>query len=395
MDKIRIDFIHNFYEKDGKQDKEQSHLTTGRIAGVCYDQEGYSALLKEPKEKSYRRNDGAAKKQHHSVSEHVRVTLNITNIPKILAMVLNNEQFYSTSEKSTRYTYIDTAIHDIFTQREVELYEKWLNIFKIRINEKYPGFYSNFQTKILAQENARYMVTVFLPTTMVHSIEVRQLNYIISWMYEYINNANYNDYFQKTLSEAMLNFIEEIERLNLIEKDFLNNFKQRELSLFKKRDKIEEFGETYTTTYLASFVALAHLHRHRTLDYEMDYTKDLGYYIPPILRDDPLLVSEWLKDIESVQEIYPLGKLLEVTEQGKYEKFILKCKERLCTHAQIETCDITKETLYKYKKALEEKNHPLKDDIANYTHGARCTFKDFTCVEDCKNKLGKRLERKI
>ena len=395
MDKIKINFIHNFYEKEGKQDKEQSHLTTGRIAGVCYNPEGYSALLKEPEEKSYNRNDGAAKSQHHSVSEHVRVTLNITNIPKILAMVLNNEQFYSTSEKSTRYTYIDTAIHDIFTQREVELYEKWLNIFKIRINEKFPGFYSEFKTKILAQENARYMVTVFLPTTMVHSIEIRQLNYIISWMYKYINNANYNDYFQKTLSEAMLNFIEEIERLNLIEKDFLNNYKERELSLFKKRDKIEEFGETYTTTYLASFVALAHLHRHRTLDYEMDYTKDLGYYIPPILRDDPLLVSEWLKDIESVQEIYPLGKLLEVTEQGKYEKFILKCKERLCTHAQIETCDITKETLYKYNQALEEKNHPLKDDIANYTHGARCTFKDFTCVEDCKNKLGKRLERKI
>ena len=63
--------------------------------------------------------------------------------------------------------------------------------------------------------------------------------------------------------------------------------------------------------------------------------------------------------------------------------------------AQIETCDITKETLYKYKQALEEKNHPLKDDIVNYTHGARCTFKDFTCVEDCKNIEGKRLVRKI
>ena len=199
MEKIRIDFINNFYEKEGIQDKEQSHLTTGRIAGVCYNPEGYDALLNEPEEKSYKRNDKSAKDQHHSVSEHVRVTLNITNIPKILAMVLNNENFYSTSEKSTRYTYIDTAIHDIFTKREVDLYEKWLNIFKIRINEKYPGFYSEFKTKILAQENARYMVTVFLPTTMVHSIEVRQLNYIVSWMYKYINNANYNDYFQKNI----------------------------------------------------------------------------------------------------------------------------------------------------------------------------------------------------
>ena len=127
----------------------------------------------------------------------------------------------------------------------------------------------------------------------------------------------------------------------------------------------------------------------------MDYTNDLGYYIPPILRDDPILVNEWLQDLKSVQEIYPLGKLLEVTEQGKYEDFILKCKERLCAEAQLETCNITKQTLEKYRIALEDNEHPLKDDIVNYTKGARCTFKDFTCIKDCKNSKGKRLVRKI
>ena len=395
MEKIKIDLIPNGYTKDGKLDKEKAYLISGRVAGVCYNQEGYFALENEPIEKSLARAQDTLYSQHHSVYEHINVTLNIKNIPKILAMVINNEKQFATSEKSTRYTFVETDKYNNYTKREEELYEKWLKIFKIKINELYPGFYSKFKIRTLAQENARYMVTVFLPTEMIYTINLRQLNYIVSWMYNYIEKANYNDYFQKTLAESMLNFIDELNKLNLLEKDFMTNYKERELSLFKKRDKEDYFGDTYTTTYSASFVALAHLHRHRTLDYEMDYTKDLGYYIPPILRDDPLLVSEWLKDIETVQEVYPLGKLLEVTEQGKYDNFILKCKERLCTHAQIETCDITKETLYKYKQALEEKNHPLKDDIVKYTHGARCTFKDFTCVEDCKNSLGKRLERKI
>lgn len=395
MEKIKIDLIPNGYTKDGKLDKEKAYLISGRVAGICYEQNGFDFLKNEPIENSLKRAKNILYSQHHSVYEHINVTLQIKNLPKILAMVINNEKQFATTERSTRYTYVELNDYDENIKREDQLYNKWLDIFKIKINEKYSNVYKKSKIRTLAQENARYMVTVFLPTEMIYTVNLRQLNYIVSWMYNYIEKANYNDYFQKNLADAMLNFIDELNKLNLLEKDFMTNFKERELSLFKKRDKEEYFGDTYTTTYLSSFVALAHLHRHRTLDYEMDYTKDLGYYIPPILRDDPLLVSEWLKDIESVQEIYPLGKLLEVTEQGKYDNFILKCKERLCTHAQIETCDITKETLYKYKQALEEKNHPLKDDIVNYTHGARCTFKDFTCVEDCKNSEGKRLVRKI
>jgi hypothetical protein len=55
----------------------------------------------------------------------------------------------------------------------------------------------------------------------------------------------------------------------------------------------------------------------------------------------------------------------------------------------------TKETLEEYKKALEEKNHPLAKDIEKYSHGARCTFPDFKCSSDCKFKEGKILTRKI
>ena len=54
-----------------------------------------------------------------------------------------------------------------------------------------------------------------------------------------------------------------------------------------------------------------------------------------------------------------------------------------------------KDTLEKYKQALELNDNYLKNDIINYTHGARCTFKDYKCPNDCKFKHGKTLERKI
>jgi hypothetical protein len=55
----------------------------------------------------------------------------------------------------------------------------------------------------------------------------------------------------------------------------------------------------------------------------------------------------------------------------------------------------TRETLLKYKKALENSKSHLALDIEKYSHGARCTFPDFNCSSDCKFKEGKTLERKI
>ena len=88
MEKIKIELIPNGYIKDGILDKEKAYLISGRIAGVCYNQEGYFALLNEPEEKSLKRAQDTLYSQHHSVYEHINVTLNIKNLPKILAMVI-------------------------------------------------------------------------------------------------------------------------------------------------------------------------------------------------------------------------------------------------------------------------------------------------------------------
>ena len=206
-----------------------------------------------------------------------------------------------------------------------------------------------------------------------------------------------NNSFEEKLAISMQDFINELERLNVLDNGLLKNEKHRSISLFGNNlnQKEEYFGNVYSTTYKATFAEYAQAQRHRTLDYQLEILENKEYYIPPIIEDDNELANEWLKDIQSVKDVYPTGELVLINEEGKYEDFILKCKERICTEAQLEIMHQTKDTLLKYKEALENKNHILAKDIVKYTNGARCTFKDFECSRDCKFKEGKTLTRKI
>ncbi len=395
---IKIGILPNqFLKDDGTFDKDEALKLSGKIAGVCYDEEGFNHIKNEPEEKTIKRINRTITNGHHSVYDHININFNLQNIPKILAMVLNNEHQYTTSEKSARYTPVVREEGSIITEDEEKLYNKWLEIFKVKIKEKYGNTLSDFKIKTLAQENARYLVTVFMPTQMIYSTSLRQINYIASWMQDYIEELNINDLFELKVAYFMRQFIDELYRLKVLDKRLMENEKHRKLSLFGKNldKRIEFFDYVYSTTYKGSLAELAQGQRHRTLDYQMEMSNKKEYFIPPIIEDDQMLVDEWLCDIEKVGNVNPQGELVLIHECGKYDNFILKCKERLCTGAQLEIMRQTRNTLLKYKDALEKSNNPLALDIEKYSHGARCTFPDFDCTNDCKFKEGKTLKRKI
>ena len=395
---IKVDLLPNYFlNEDGTFNKEEAIKLSGKIAGICYDKEGWNHLVNEPEEKTLRRVDMTLNNGHHSVYDHIQLNLNLQNVPKILAMVLNNEHQYTTSEKSARYTPVQRAEGSIITEDEERLYNKWIDIFKKAISEKYSYIYNDAKIQKLAQENARYLVTVFMPTQMIYSTSFRQINYIASWMEKYIKEADLTDPFQAKLVQAMKEFITELAKKNILEPGLMRNEKYRSLSLFcNNYDKRQEyFGDVYATKYEGSFAELAQAHRHRTLKYSMEKSEDKKFIVPDIIRDDYKLVDEWLDDINSVKEVDPQGELVKIFETGAYEDFILKTKERLCSAAQLEIMQQTRDTLLKYKKALELSEHPLAEDIEKYSHGARCTFADFDCSQDCSFKEGKTLTRKI
>ena len=353
--------------------KDEAVDFSGKSAGICYLPDTLETLFAEAPEKTQRRADGNIKSGHHSVFGHPTYNLSLEGIPKILAMILNNEKIYNTSEKSARYTHMEPS------PQEKELYEKWIEIFKEQILTQYPKFEDKRALK-LAQENARYLISVFTPATvMEYTVNFGQLNYIINWAKDYIKNAEENAFSIK-LKETFKEFLAAMPDLEIEGLDSRN--KNRNFSLFAQRkNRNEEFGENYSVTYLASFAQLAQAQRHRTLSYEITLLDEPKYYVPPIIAGTNL-EKEWLNDISSLKEFFPQGMLVQVNERGTIENFVLKCMERLCGFSQLEIMQETKNIMNKYLEATKDKPE-LYQYLLPYSRGARCTFPGWKCDSPC------------
>ena len=345
---------------------------SGKSAGICYLPDTVETLFSESLEKTERRANNNIKSGHHSVFGHPTYNLMLEGIPKILAMILNNEKMYNASEKSARYTHMEASLE------EKELYDKWIKIFKEQILLKYPNFEEKRAQK-LAQENARYLISIFTPaTTMEYTVNFGQLNYIIGWAREYIKNESTDDFVLK-LQDVLKDFVNSISDLEVEGLD--SKMKKRKFSLFADRTRNEEFGENYSINYLASFAQLAQAQRHRTISYEIKLLEKPQYYIPPIIRGTEL-EEMWEKDISSLEKFYPQGMMVQVNERGTIENFILKCTERLCGAAQLEIMEQTKKTLSRYLEEVKD-NPILYNYLLPYSKGARCTFPGWKCNSPC------------
>ena len=367
-------------------DKNEAIKLSGRAAGICYMPDSFDAILSEPEEKTIKRAKGTLASGHHSVYDHVQYNLLLVDIPKFLAMILNNEGMYVTSEKSARYTKMKP------TEKELTLYNKWYDIFKKQIAKRYQERYLKYYGDTekaekaigkLAQENARYMISVFTNTTMMYTVSLRQLNYILSFLEDYIEKEEDTPFTLK-VKEAMQKFLTvipdcmKIEGLNAREKE-------RKLLIFDDRKHRREiFSEVYCTTYEGTFAQYAQAQRHRTLEYQMRLLETPKFYVPEIIRENEELKKEWLSDIESVKDLYPQGMLISIRERGTYEKFVLKCKERLCGAAQLEIALQTKKTLDKYLSEVKANGEEeIYSYLLKYSKGARCTFPKFKCTKPC------------
>jgi len=243
--------------------KEDLELFGGRSAGICYMNGSFDDLLSEDKDKTRRRIKQTKSGGHHSVYEHGSFSLYIDGVPKIIAMILNNEKQYTTSEKSARYTKMT------INPKEQVLYTKWVDIFKNKITKmyakEYPTFFTESRIEKLAQENARYLTSVFTPTSLIYTTNYRQFNYIVSFLDKFISKEDKND-FETRLSKEVEEFVTKLKELPYYDEDLAQNEKCRSISLISDGRKTEEyFGDVYSTTYNASFAELAQSQRHRTI----------------------------------------------------------------------------------------------------------------------------------
>ncbi|MFZ5955605.1 MAG: FAD-dependent thymidylate synthase [Nanoarchaeota archaeon] len=364
-------YLKNFIQRDEKSNCEfvnlseidQSLLTNSNIqedllrftqnyARICYSEKNWDGLVKE----SYKENlvERLIDSGHHSVFEHIHFNFYLEAIPKIFAMTLNNEKQYNTSEKSGRYT----VMKDTFKEQK-EIYDKWVQILFPEIEKAYPkiGNEDTRRTKItkLAQENARYVTSVFTPVQMGYSVNWRQLNYLMNEFENFAKLENVDD----KLKERITSYLQEFNNtLKFLKKEGLENKTDRHLSLFNSRRVEEHFGDNYSTTYKISLAAEAENQRHRTLHTNifngLRFDAPHEFFIPQIIPEN--LKQEWINDLTklSKNDFLLNGLLVEVSERGDIEDFRSKAILRMCGHTLCELMISTKNIAEKYKQYQRE-----------------------------------------
>lgn len=391
-----------YYEVDSNGEllfNNKSAIDFGaKCAGQCYSEEGWEALSNEAPEKTKNREnitlgseDGDGN-EHATPYEHLRITFEVTG-PKWLMMTLNNEQDCSTSEKSARYTKFRPE--NGISQLETDLYEKWLGKLIAAFSYRYEKFFDWKTIEKKAQENARYFTSVETQTRMNHTVSWVQLNRIVEFMIEFMNKPIKTP-FEQMASRHYNGFVDEIARLKILDARAMSNRKERKLRIFGKKLVEPSFGDVYTTHYKGSFAHFAQAHRHRTLSYSMIMLDDFEFYVPPIIRDNTEYVVEWLTDAKKVAENFPQGQLIYINESGTLENFLLKCKERLCSAAQLEIMQQTRIILNQFVDELTfDEEYENIYHLESYLDGARCTFPDYTCASPCGFEEGIDLSRLI
>lgn len=412
---------------------EETLIFSGKAAGICYMPDDYFEEGIQNIDNANKRAKNNIKSGHSSVFEHEHVNL-IIHTSKMMAMTLNSLNLYSTSEKSGRYTVMKPE-----TELEENLYTKWTEIFKNLISSYYTGdlAYTEKETEKLARENARYMLSAFVPTVFEYTVPFNRAVLTCIWLHdlaEKVNNPNFqnhypNIFFYNRIAKEAVELADQIaEALKLGEYDntlhrysnfpltdnkkigitFFNDFNKYGKHHYLDEDNLcehsEYYGWVYNTQYVASLATIACAERHRTLHFKIQstFTNDIDNtfdcYIPKIIRNTPFEL-EWRADFKSLteKEIVPLATLFLVEESGRVEDFISKCKERCCARAQLEINDITNELILTYYNALQESNTDFRvqqmiSSMIEFNTGKdidmsvrpRCKFPDFTCSEGCK-----------
>lgn len=345
--------------------REVADYLSGLMAGTCYSKAGFIKLVNQPIEKQMDRAQMVAGSGHHSCDGHSHITLELTNAPKTLAMVLNNLHEYNTSEKSARYVEMEDS------EDKEQLYRKWLEIFKVKIKERYPEvkYLDDRRITKLAQENARYLNSIFMPATnMFYTTSDRQLNYIYHWFKNEIQNPSQK--FYEMLIPSMEDFCRFMNEHGLVDTKLADG-KGRGLNLIQDDFLDTYFSDTYQTQFEMSFACLAQAQRHRTINDSISADSlaryfsgtERKFFVPPIIENDEMLKTEWLKDMNLVaSRTIPQGAIVNVNETGSYDNFVLRNLERLCTCAQLEIMKQVRGENGKYLQALRQKSASMSQD---------------------------------
>ncbi len=417
--KVSLDKENRFL-KNGKIDLKQAFIYTGIKASWCYKKgDTTPETIRETSEITLLRmgletylND------HGTPDEHYQISVEITGIPKLLCMILNDEHQYSTCERSLRYTKVIET--EYISQEEVEKYNKWLEICTKILEEKYLDFFlktnpnekeAHKALRKIAQENARQQISIMTPTSISYSAPRYQWQKIASYLLEMCENPNHP--WKKLAAPYALDLVNQLVDLNVVvttekalklypelqnklkddRKYLYKNNKQTKLSLFAEDNpfsginKPNDFGASINYNTYLSISAFAQEERHRTVYNEILLPDTFIYSTPEIIKGTSY-EKEWGSDMKSGIGTYPQGQIIKVNMISSLQKLIhFMGKERACDHAQQEIqnwyVNVFLPEVVAGLKKREEYKEIAQYLEENYLNRCRCTYPDYTCPSPC------------
>lgn len=363
---------------------------------------------------------------HGTPNEHFEVSVEITGIPKLLCMILNNEHQYTTCERSLRYTKVLPS--EYITDLEVELYNKWYTIFVTIFELHYKDFFmksnngNEKQAKAnmgkIAQENARGFVSVLTPTSIAYTAPWYQWQKIATFLQEMSNNPKTE--LEKLVTPYAKDLVKQLINLKIVvlTKDAIQiyppvkeklkdsrewlykNNKNIGLSLFTENDpfsgidKPNDFGASINYNSQLSFSGVAQGQRHRTSDFSIKVPEFFECFVPEFIKGTGY-EDEYLADMAKVSKIYPQSQLLDVNVNSSLRNIIeFMGKERACDRAQqeIENWYVNQlipaivEGLSK-RPEYEEEYKLLR---TRYLKRCRCAYPNYHCPNPCGHPRPKR-----
>ena len=334
----------------------------GRIANVCYMKGDIDEVFSQDEESAVKRAIGCLDNGHHSVFDHVTITLSVTGLDKISACVLNSIGLYATSERSGRYCEFKGL-----SEKDETLYRKCKNKIEALLSDK---DVTNREKTTICNENARYFISSFATNCeMIYTINIRTMGYLVQKIRQ-LDHSNLK-YFEHSLV-ILREFASKLENImqNAVKRPIVSN-KPEEITFF--RDSLSSsmkevhsdaeylVGDTYHSIYNCSIAALGQKVRSRKLELSISLENE-EYYCPQIVIDADLK-KEWEEDMRSISDLLPQGRIVRVSEIGRVSDFfIYQVAERICSHAMYETFKLVEKQAYSLRHSIIGKDFFIKDE---------------------------------
>jgi len=426
--KVTLDKENRFITENGVIDQKKAFIYSGTKAAWCYKKGTTTPenIRETSEETLIRMGIETFLNDHGTPDEHFEVSIEVTGIPKLLCMILNDEHQYTTCERSLRYTKVLES--EYITDLEVQKYNKWYEIFKQIFQTKYKDFFLQANQKDekkalnhmgkIAQENARQFVSVLTPTSIAYTAPWYQWQKVATFLVQMIQNPETR--LEKMAVPYAKDFVQQLIDLKIIvltkdavqiyppladslkddRKWLYKNNKGIELSLFAGKNPFSgihlpnEFGTAINYNSELSISGIAQGQRHRTVDFEIEEPESFSFNIPDIIKGTEY-EQEYIKDMLEVKSLYPQGQLMRVNLNGSLKNIIQFIgQERACEKAQQEIenwyVNILLPDIVKGLEGKPEYEKLYQEVKQKYLNKCRCAYPNYTCPSPCGHARTKR-----